>query len=363
MGESKGKDQSRVWLTTGTLVRNYVIEARIAASGMGEVYLAKERQSKRQVALKILPAPPNCSGEKLAALAEQMNRQACPTHPSIAETYEIGVTENGKLFIASEYVSGHSLDTLLMAKANLDVEKIAEQIALALQAAHEAGRVHADLKMSNVMVTISGKVKLLDFGLTKYKQLWQTDGENNLPQTEVQPSSLRHCAPEHVNGLPCTPQTDLFSLGTILYELLTGIAPFTGETPLKVCAAIVWQKPQSILDLVAEAPPAFCSTIHRLLEKNQAQRLPSTQALLAELREPYLTELESRKHLGAKMFHAGLAMRNAFVTDEGRMVCDFSRGFWHVLFNDGSQYVAVTLATLMAAYALLTFLSLIGLKH
>jgi serine/threonine protein kinase len=363
MSENKEKDTTRVWLTTGTLVKNYVIDARIAASGMGEVYLAKERKSKRQVALKILPAPPHCNTEKLEALAEQMNQQTMPKHAGICETYEVGVTENGKLFIVSEYVRGHSLDTLLMAKTELDMEKVAKQIATALQAAHEAGRVHTDLKLSNIMLTASGKVKILDFGMTRYKQLWQEGSDTGLPKTEVQPSSVRHLAPEHVNGLALTPQTDLFSLGTVLYELLTGEAPFTGETPLKVCAAIVWNKPQPVLDTVAEAPPVLSACIGKLLEKDQTQRMPSAQALLSALRQPHLPEIPDGGPLSAKVFHARHAFQHIFVTDEGRMVFDFSRGFWHVLFSDGSNYIAIGLATLAAAYALFTFLTLIGLKH
>ena len=137
-----GKEATRVWLTTGTMVRNYVIDARIAASGTGEVYLAKDRNSRRIVALKLLPAPPNCKAEQLEALAQQMSQQTMPRHSTICETYEVGVTEDGKLFVASEYISGHSLDELRLAGVSLDVEKIAKQIALALEAAHECGRLH-----------------------------------------------------------------------------------------------------------------------------------------------------------------------------------------------------------------------------
>ena len=142
MNGKNGQEATRAWLTTGTMVRHYVIDARVAASGTGEVYLAKDRNSRRTVALKLLPAPPHCKGKQLEALAQQMSQQAMPRHSAICETYEVGVTEDGKLFVASEYVNGQSLDTLMQADVSLDVEKIAKQIALALEAAHECGRLH-----------------------------------------------------------------------------------------------------------------------------------------------------------------------------------------------------------------------------
>ena len=354
MSEATGKNETRVWLTTGTLVRNYKIDARIAASGMGEIYLAINRSSKQVVALKILPAPPNCNAEQLEALAQQMNKQAMPSHPAICETYEVGVTETGKLFIASEYVSGHSLDALLHAKASLEVEKLAEQIAEALQAAHESGLIHTDLKMSNVMVTADGKVKLLDFGLLKYQQMWQRSEEDQ------RPSSVRHLAPEQVNSRPLTPQADLFSLGAMLYELVTGVAPFAGETPLQVCAAIVWHKPQPMAELVDGVSAEFAESIATLLEKDPGERTPSAGAFLSEVREQLVRHTPPPKYFGTAMFQAG---QRFIGTEDGQMVAGFGKGALQFVFNDGAGWAVFGLATVAACYALVTFLAIIGIKH
>ncbi len=359
MSEVTRKDENRVWLTAGTLVRTYKIDARIAASGMGEVYLAKERKSQRVVALKVLPAPPNCHAEQLAALAEQMNQQAKPIHPAICETYEVGVTETGKLFIAMEYVSGHSFDTLLTAKASLDLTTLAEQLASALQAAHESGFVHTDLKMSNVMLTADGKVKLLDFGLTAYKKLCQRSEEDE------RPSSVRHLSPEHVNARPLTAQADLFSLGAMLYELATGEAPFTGETPLQVCAAIVWNKSQPLTALTESVSGEFSSgefseTIARLLEKDLSQRTASAAALQAELREQIVRHTPPPRHAGAAMLQAGQRFMGS---EDGRMVAGFGKGALHFVFNDGAGWAVFGLATVAGCYALVSFLHLVGVAR
>ena len=351
---SEAKSETRIWLTAGTLVRNYKIDARIAASGIGEVYRAINRSSKQVVALKILPAPANCNAEQLAALALQMNRQVLPSHSAICEIYEVGVTEGGKLFVASEYVYGHSLDALLAAKAELDVEKFAEQMAVALQAAHQSGLIHADLKMSNVMLTADGKVKVLDFGLTKYKQLCQRNAEDQ------KPSGVRHFSPEHVNDRTFTAQTDLFSLGAMLYEMVTGVAPFTGETPLKVCAAIVWNKPQPIAELTDSASAEFSQAIVKLLEKDPSERTASAEALLVALTEQRLSHTPPPKHFGAAMFQAGQRFMG---TEDGQVVAGFGKGALQFVFNDGAGWVVMGVSALVACYALASFMSLIGLNH
>lgn len=354
MSEAKGKNENRVWLTAGTLVRNYKIDARIAASGMGEIYRAVNRSSKQVVALKILPAPPHCKAEQLEALAQQMNQQALPSHPAICETYEVGVTETGKLFIATEYVIGQSLDTLLAAKSHLDVVKFAEQTAAALQAAHESGLIHGDLKMSNVMLTVDGKVKLLDLGLMKYQQLWQRSEEDQ------RPSSVRHLAPEQVNARPVTPLSDLFSLGALLYELVTGVAPFAGETPLQVCAAIVWNKPQPIAELVDGVAAEFAESIATLLEKDPSQRPPSAAAFLSEVRQQLVRHTPPPKYFGTAMFQAG---QRFIGTEDGQMVAGFGKGALQFVFHDGAGWVVFGLSVLVACYALVSFLTLIGVKH
>jgi serine/threonine protein kinase len=352
MSETKGN--TRVWLTAGTLVKNYKIDARLAASGIGEVYLAQERRSKRVVSFKILPAPLQYTQVQLEALAEKMNQQVMPSHPAICETYEIGVTENGKLFIASEYVHGQSLDTLVNAKAHLEVTSIAEQIAEALNVAHESGLVHADLKMSNVMLTANGKVKLLDFGMGKYRHLWERSEDEQLP------SGVRHLSPEHVNGRTLTPQSDLFSLGTILYELVTGVAPFSGETSLKVSAAIVWNQPTAMSELTDNVSAEFSASIFKLLGKDSSQRTVSAPALLAELKQLRVSQAPPPKHFPAAMWQAG---QRFLGSDDGQLVAGFGRGALHFVFNDGAGWVVFGLATLAACYALVSFLTLVGIKH
>jgi serine/threonine-protein kinase len=353
-------ETTREWLTAGTTVRNYVIGSRIAATGVGEVYLAKERATQREVALKLLPAPPHCSPVQLQALTRQISLQKPPQHPNICEIYEAGVTENGKLFVAAEYVKGQSLDEMLRAGATCDIAKIAQQTATALHAAHAAGRLHADLKLSNLLLTRGGNVKVLDFGLALFKRCWQPLGQNGLPPAHLNASALRHLSPEHVDGTPLTAQSDLFSLGTILYELLTGQAPFNGASPAEICTAIVTEKPYAITAYAPCADPLLCSGVFRLLEKNPHKRPNSAVAFLAGLQQARAQAAPKARIARAPQDKTASARPSP--ANDWRMVSDFGKGAWQVVFSSGLTFLIGGAALMAAGWSLLSFVSLIGAK-
>jgi eukaryotic-like serine/threonine-protein kinase len=276
-------------LSNGQIVGRYKIHEKIGAGGMGEVFAAEDMRLKRKIALKILPALFSLDKERLHRFEQEACAASALNHPNILTVHEFGADE-GTIFIASEFVKGETLRERLTGKS-LDLSEalyIALQIAAALNAAHESGIIHRDIKPENIMLRDDGLVKVLDFGLAKLieKKNEPVDVEaDTLSQVDTTPGMVMgtpaYMSPEQVRGLPTDARTDIWSFGVVLYEMLTGRAPFAGETTSDKIASILKSE---AAPLARNAPPELKRIIGKTLKKNQDERYQSIKDLLTDLK-------------------------------------------------------------------------------
>lgn len=282
---------------TGQQISHYQIHSLLGAGGMGQVYLAKDTKLGRQVALKLLPARYLQSAEHVRRFEREALAASALNHPNILTIYEFGV-DGETHFLATEFVQGENLRQRL-ARGPMSVTEvldIALQIVAALQTAHEAGIIHRDIKPDNVMIRTDGIVKVLDFGLAKLTEMQSADfgmqienvadPRNQTPQLTLPGAVLgtvAYMSPEQARGNEVDARADLFSLGVVLYEMLSGRRPFTGETVSHIIVAILEQEPPP---LVGQTIPLELERIlKQLLAKNLAARYPSAAALLRDLKQ------------------------------------------------------------------------------
>src|SRR4051812_3065033 len=257
---------------------------------MGDVYLAEDLRLHRQVALKMLRGGDDEARHRLlreARVASALN------HPNIAVIYEIDEMEGEdgrRSFIAMEYVAGQTLSEFARAHP-LDVPEavaLVRQVAEALAEAHDRGIVHRDVKSSNVMVTENGRVKVLDFGLAQYSPL-SDDTANTWsrlsPGVEGRglAGTVSYMSPEQATGRDLDARTDIFSLGVVFYELLTGTLPFTGENAVKVIDAILNREPPAAVPRSGTSGPELQRILRRMLAKDREQRYQSLRELGRDL--------------------------------------------------------------------------------
>ncbi|HEX5602535.1 MAG TPA: serine/threonine-protein kinase, partial [Pyrinomonadaceae bacterium] len=233
-------------LTPGQRVKHYQIVNLIGEGGMGEVYLATDTILGRRVALKVLPTFVSKDPERLRRFTQEARAASRLSHPNVCVVHEIGETEDGRPFIAMEYVEGMTLRQRIRNQAMKlgDVLDIAIQIADGLTAAHEAGIVHRDIKPENIIIRSEGYVKILDFGLAKLTERHQSATTTTMPTLlfhstpGVVIGTAAYMSPEQARGVAVDERTDIWGLGVVLYEMASGRAPFTGETPTDVVVAI-----------------------------------------------------------------------------------------------------------------------------
>ena len=274
-------------------VSHYRIVKPLGAGGMGEVYLAEDTRLGRQVALKFLPASYQYDPDRRARFLKEARAASALRSPNIAAIYDIGVHE-GSSFIAMEYVEGETITRRLERGpiAIKDVIEIARQVADALEEAHELGIVHRDIKSSNLMVTERGLVKVLDFGLAKMIEP-QGDGSDESQPTVMlgQQTSLGvvvgtvwYMSPEQALGKDVDSRSDIFSLGVVIYEMLTGRLPFEGETSTAVVDRIVHQEPPALARFNYNVPAELERITRKCMEKDRERRYQSTRDLVTDLR-------------------------------------------------------------------------------
>jgi predicted ATPase len=276
-------------LSIGTKLGAYEIVAQIGAGGMGEVYRARDTRLGRSVALKILPGSFSSDGEQLRRFEREARSASALNHPNIITIYELG-EEAGIHYIAMELIDGKTLRALLGA-GGLPIRKVIEiaaQIAEGLAKAHEAGIVHRDLKPDNLMVTHDGFVKILDFGLVKNLPVGETSADDStLTVTDTRTGAILgtpgYMSPEQAGGHPADFRSDQFSLGLVLYEIVTGKRAFKRNTAAETMTAILREHTEPIAAQNPDAPAPLCWAIERCLDKEPAKRYGSTRDLAREL--------------------------------------------------------------------------------
>jgi len=273
----------------GTTVSHYRIVGKLGVGGMGVVYEADDTKLPRRVALKFLSQELVGDAEASRRLQREADTIALLNHPNICTIYEIDEHDGGR-FIAMERVNGQNLK-LHMARTALsdqEIVDIARQVALALQAAHEKGIVHRDIKPGNIMVGTDGVVKVLDFGLARRFMMPET-GEVTMYGSTIPGRPLgtaNYMAPERIAQGPLDPRSDLFSLGVVIYEMATGRLPFAGASPFETVTNIFDKEPAPLLALSPRRPVAMARVVERLLAKRAEDRYQSAAALIEDLRLP-----------------------------------------------------------------------------
>jgi predicted ATPase len=279
-------------LPAGSRFGRYEILGALGAGGMGEVYRARDPRLGRELAIKILSRKLSDSKLDVKRFEREAGSASALNHPNIVTIFELGQVEN-TYYIAMELVEGELLRDMLRAGPIplQTVMRIAAQIVDGLAKAHAAGVMHRDLKPENVMVSRDGLVKILDFGLAK---LVSTDTDTNLPleletvsTSETNPGALLgtlpYMSPEQANGLPLDFRSDQFSLGSLLYEMVTGKRAFPHQGAAEILAAILRDQPEATASLNPQAPAPLCWVIERCLAKNPKERYDSTHDLARDL--------------------------------------------------------------------------------
>jgi len=258
---------------------HYEIIEKLGEGGMGAVYLANDLELRRQVALKFLPKELTKNQGLKARFKREAQAAAALNHPNIITVYEVG-EHDGYPYIAMEFVHGKSLYDLLHGK-ELNFERSIEifiQVCEAMSVAHQNNIVHRDIKPANVMLDQYGRAKILDFGLAKLQ------GATQLTREGTTMGTPHYMSPEQIRGQTVDYRSDIFSLGVLLYELLTGRLPFKGENPTAICYAIVHEKPLPLQEYLYNAPRSIQKIIDKALEKNPDKRYQSAEDLLSDVK-------------------------------------------------------------------------------
>ncbi len=277
-------------------VNQYEIISPLGAGGMGEVYLAEDTRLERRVALKFLPSLFTQDKGHMRRFEQEARAVAALSHPNVCVIYEVVKAAEGDTCIVMEYVDGVTLRDRL-AEGPMKVGgalDVAIQAASALAAAHAAGIVHRDIKLENIMLRRDGYVKILDFGLAKLTGPL-TSAIDNEAVTKTQVTSpgmvlgtVSYMSPEQARGLPVDERTDVWSLGVVLYEMLTGRQPFAGATPTDVIISIAEREPPPLAEYLSEVPAKLEQIVKQALAKDREKRYQTAEAVL--------TDLKSLKH-------------------------------------------------------------------
>jgi hypothetical protein len=265
----------------GKIVSHYRILEKIGSGGMGEVYLAEDTKLERRVALKFLPAQFSADEEERKRFVHEAKAASALDHPNICTVHEIGETPDGRLFIAMGYYAGKTLKEKIKEgplPINEAVE-IAVQIAEGLKKAHVEDIVHRDLKPANVMLTDEGTAKIVDFGLAKLK------GMSRLTKSGTTLGTVAYMSPEQALGKEVDQRSDIWSLGVILYEMLTNKLPFAGEYDQAVLYAVINEEPESIAKLRSDIPDELRIIVRKALAKAPEKRYQTADELLKELKQ------------------------------------------------------------------------------
>jgi serine/threonine-protein kinase len=259
----------------------YELEELAGSGGMSSVFRARDAQLDRRVAIKILHERYVDDPEYVERFRREARAVARLSHPNIVTVIDRG-EDNGRQYIVFEHVDGENLKELVQRTGRLPVRRAVElalAVADGLAFAHTHGLVHRDVKPQNVLLSRDGDVKVTDFGIAR-----SLDVEHGVTQTGTVLGTGEYLAPEQASGKPVSPATDVYSLGVVLWELLVGDVPFTGENFVAVALRHVNEPPPDLRELRPDVSPRLAAAVERALAKDPARRFPSMAALAAELR-------------------------------------------------------------------------------
>ena len=266
-------------ITPGTLIDDrYRVVSRVGSGGMAEVYCADDVQLGRRVAVKLLHERFALDEEFVERFRREASSAASLSHANIVSVYDRGEW-GGTYYIAMEYLDGRSLDSIVREEAPLPPDhaiELTEQVLRAARFAHRRGVVHRDLKPHNVIVDEEGRVKVTDFGIAQA-------GASEITQTGSIMGTARYLSPEQAQGLPVSPRSDLYSIGVMLYELLTGTVPFEGESVVAIALRHLSEPPRPPSSLVPSISPSLDAIVLRALAKNPEERFADADEFLAAL--------------------------------------------------------------------------------
>lgn len=263
----------------GQTVSHYIIIDKIAEGGMGAIYKARDTKLKRTVALKFLPMDITQDTIAKQRFIHEARSASILDHPNICTIYEIDETEKGQMFIAMAFYEGETIkqkieqDSMTL-ESTLD---IMVEICDGLNRAHEAGIVHRDIKPANIMITPRGEVKILDFGLAKL------GGDTSLTRTGIAVGTAAYMSPEQASGENVDHRTDIWSLGVVLYEIITKKLPFCGDSPRSMVYSIVRKDPSGFSDLEVQLPRKLIKIIKKCMSKQTRDRYQSMSELRSDL--------------------------------------------------------------------------------
>jgi serine/threonine protein kinase len=268
-------------LPPGTeLAGKYKIEDVVGRGGMGIVYKAEDTKLKRQVALKFLPSELILDEEARKRFVLEAQTAAGLSHPNICTIHEINELD-GESFIAMEYVKGQTLRDKLNT-GSLKVEEILDiaiQVALGLEEAHKKSISHRDIKSANIMITEKGQAKIMDFGLAKIK------GATILTREGTTLGTVAYMSPEQALGEEVDQRTDVWSLGVVLYEMLSGELPFKGDHEASILYSVVHEEPKPIKEIKRDIPPELQQIVNKALKKKTESRYASAEEMIEDLRK------------------------------------------------------------------------------
>ncbi|HHW43609.1 MAG TPA: Stk1 family PASTA domain-containing Ser/Thr kinase, partial [Desulfotomaculum sp.] len=263
------------------LGNRYEILEQLGGGGMAIVYKGRDTFLNRLVTIKMLRPEFSSDQDFTRRFRREAQAVASLSHPHIVSIYDVG-QEEGVQYLVMEYVDGEDLKTLIRREGALDAERavqIALQVLEALEHAHENNIVHRDIKPHNILLTKSGRAKLTDFGIAREATA------ATVTQTDTIVGSVHYLSPEQARGEVAGPKSDIYSLGVVLYEMLTGTVPFAGDSPISVAIKHIQEEPEPPSRRNPAIPPALEQVVLRALAKNPGQRFASAREMAIHLED------------------------------------------------------------------------------
>ncbi len=334
----------------GRAIGRYEIIELLGAGGMGEVYLARDKTLGRQVALKLLPEYFTRNEARVRRFQQEARTASGLNHPNILTIYEISQIDD-QHFMATEFIDGETLrERMAHAKLKLgEALEIATQVGAALAAADEAGIAHRDIKPENIMIRRDGYVKVLDFGLAKLTEresaTVEAERAKRVP-AKTDPGmvmgTVQYMSPEQARGLTVDGRTDIWSIGVVLYEMVTGEVPFAGETPSHAIVSILEKEAPLLSRCTQEAPAELERIVNKALRKNRDERYKTVKELLLDLKS-LKQELEVAAHIERSSAPERFALRSS------------SAEYIVSQLKDHKRSASLVFATLLIAVAALVY--------